>query len=404
MTALIHDWNSTMPAGPRRRVMLDDETLRDGLQSAAVRTPSIDEKLQILHLMAAMGIDAADIGLPGAGPHVAADVERLAREIVEQRLAVRPNAAARTMLADIRPIAEISQRVGRAIEVAAFIGSSHVRQYAEGWTLDFLERTTDEAVSFATREGLPVLYVTEDTTRAHPEAIRRLYLAALRAGASRLCIADTVGHATPPGVANLVRFVQGVIDESGCEAEIDWHGHQDRGLAIANTLAAIDAGATRVHATALGIGERCGNTQMDVLLVNLVLQGYLERDLTKLDEYCTLVSRACDVEIPRNYPVVGYDAFRTQTGVHASAIVKAYQKRDEALADAVYSAVPAAMVGRRQEIEVGPMSGKSNVVYWLTSRGLPADDEATVDRILQKAKRASAVLREDEILAEIRTA
>ncbi len=394
---LIYDWNRVGKSFVPRRVMLDDETLRDGLQCPSVRNPPIDQKLQILHLIDALGIDSADIGLPGAGGRAADDVERLAREIVEQHLRVRPNCAARTMIADIRPIAEISQRVGMPIEVAAFIGSSAVRQYVEGWTLDYLQRCTEDAVSFAVREGLPVLYVTEDTTRAAPEALRALYLTAIRAGATRLCVADTVGHATPSGAAAVVRFVAGVIDESGAKVEIDWHGHRDRGLEIINALAALEAGATRLHGNALGIGERVGNTPMDLLLVNLVMIGYLERDLTRLFEYCLLVADATGMPVPSNYPVVGRDAFRTATGVHASAIAKAYRKGDHELADAVYSAVPARLFGREQEIDIGPMSGRSNVVFWLQRRGLPCGHEV-VDRIFDVAKTSATVLTEGEVL------
>ncbi|MDQ3486469.1 MAG: LeuA family protein [Acidobacteriota bacterium] len=391
---LIHDWNGA-PA-ERRPVMLDDETLRDGLQSPSVRCPTIDQKLEILHLIDKLGIDTADIGLPGAGPHVVQDVERLAREIVDQKLKVRANCAARTVIADIRPIAEISQRVGMPIECCCFIGSSPLRQYAEGWSVDQLLKLSEEAITFAVREGLPVMYVTEDTTRADPDTLRQLYSAAIRAGASRVCIADTVGHSTPAGAAAVVRFIAGVVEECGGGVGIDWHGHRDRDFAVINSLAALDAGATRLHGAAIGIGERVGNTPMDTLLVNLVLMGYIERDLSPLGEYCRVVSEATDVPIPANYPVVGRDAFRTATGVHAAAVIKAFRKNDMALVDAVYSGVPASLVGREQEIEVGPMSGKSNVVFWLERRGLAASDEV-VDRIFAKAKASSCVLTEEEI-------
>ncbi len=393
---LIYDWNKTDRPRPPV-VFLDDETLRDGLQSPSVRCPTIEEKLRILHLIDRLGIDTADIGLPGAGAHVVADVERLAREISTQKLRVAANCAARTVIADIRPIAEISQRVGMPIECGAFIGSSPLRHYAEGWGLDQLLKLTEEAVSFAVGEGLPVMYVTEDTTRADPDTLRQLYSTAIRAGARRVCISDTVGHATPDGAAAVVRFIATVVDECGGGIGIDWHGHRDRDLAVINALAALEAGATRLHGTAIGIGERVGNTPMDSLLVNLVLLGYLERDLSHLVEYCETVSAVTGVPIPPNYPAVGRDAFRTATGVHAAAVIKALRKNDVSLVDAVYSSVPASMVGRQQVIEVGPMSGKSNVVYWLEKRGLPVTDEI-VDRIFTKAKASQSVLTEGEIL------
>jgi 2-isopropylmalate synthase len=397
---LIYDWNKVGAPSPPPVVMLDDETLRDGLQSPSVRVPGIDQKVRILHLIDSLGIDSANIGLPGAGPHVVRDVEQLAREIAGARLKVRANCAARTHVADILPIVEIMQRTGVPIECCAFIGSSPIRQYTEGWTLDWLLKCTDEAVTFAVREGLDVMYVTEDTTRSDPETLRAIYRCAIRSGAKRICIADTVGHATPTGAAAVVRFVADVIRASGGEVGIDWHGHRDRDLAIVNSIAALDAGATRLHGAALGIGERVGNTPMDLLLVNLVLMGYIERDLQTLNEYCQTVAESCDVRIPDNYPVIGRDAFRTATGVHAAAVIKAWRKGDRELMDAVYSAIPASLVGREQQIDVGPMSGKSNVLYWLETRGIAATDQV-VERVFQKAKASATVLTEEEILAAV---
>ena len=306
--------------------MLNDETLRDGLQSPSVRTPSIDQKIDLLQRMDGLGIASADIGLPGAGPHVAADVEQLARAIADRKLSIRANCAARTVAADIRPIVEIVQRTGVPIECCAFIGSSPIRQYVEGWTLEHLQKTTDDAISFAVSEGLRVMYVTEDTTRADPASLRALFATAIGAGASRLCVADTVGHATPQGARAVVHFTRNVVAELGSDAGIDWHGHNDRGLGVAAALAALEAGATRLHGTALGIGERSGNTPIDLLLVNLVMMGYLDCDLTTVPAYCRAVARACEIAIPPNYPVVGDDAFRTATGVHASAVLKAYKE------------------------------------------------------------------------------
>ena len=397
---LIYDWNKIGAAPPPSVVMLDDETLRDGLQSPSVRAPGIDEKIRILHLIDALGIDTADIGLPGAGPHVVHDVERLAREIAGAGLRVRANCAARTHVNDILPIIDVVQRTGVPIECCTFIGSSSIRQYTEGWTLEWLLRCTDDAVSFAVREGLDVMYVTEDTTRADPDTLRSIYRCAIRAGAKRICIADTVGHATPVGAAAVVRFVAEVIRDTGADVGIDWHGHRDRDLAVMNSIAALDAGATRLHGAALGIGERVGNTPMDLLLVNLVLMGYIQRDLQKLNEYCQTVATACAVPIPDNYPVIGRDAFRTATGVHAAAVVKAWRKGDRELMDAVYSGIPASLIGREQEIEVGPMSGKSNVVFWLEKRGIVATD-VIVDRVFRKAKASATVLTEEEILAAV---
>ncbi|MBI4266140.1 MAG: 2-isopropylmalate synthase [Acidobacteria bacterium] len=384
--------------------MLDDETLRDGLQSPSVRAPSIDQKIRILHLLDRIGVDTADIGLPGAGPHVVRHVERLAREIADARLRITANCAARTVVADVQPIADVQQRTGVPIECCCFIGSSPVRRYAEDWTVDHLQRCTDEAVGFAVGHGLKVTYVTEDTTRSDPDTLRKLFTTAILAGASRICIADTVGHATPPGARAVVRFTRQVIEEAGGDGiGIDWHGHRDRDMGTINSIAALEAGATRVHGTILGIGERVGNTPLDLLLVNLVLMHWIDRDLTPLNELVHAVSEATGEPIPDNYPVFGRDAFRTATGVHAAAVVKAFHKHDPELMDAVYSGVPAKLVGRAQEIEVGPLSGRSNVVFWLQHHGIAADEEL-VERVFRRAKASATVLTEEEILTEIQHA
>ncbi|MGD8321111.1 MAG: LeuA family protein [Gemmatimonadota bacterium] len=398
---LIHDWNTakgTFDWSSVRGVQLDDETLRDGLQSASVVDPPIEDKIRLLHLMDHMGIQTADVGLPGAGPRAVEAVTALSREIVDAGLSIRPNCAARTLLADVRPVAEISQKVGIAIEACTFIGSSPIRQYAEGWELDRMLRVSEEAVTFAVSEGLPVMMVTEDTTRARPEVLEALYGKAIEWGAKRLCIADTVGHATPAGAAAVVRFVlEEIVRPSGEDVEVDWHGHRDRGLGLANALAAIQAGATRVHGSALGIGERCGNVEMDLLLVNLKLLGVHDADLSHLQEYCELTSRACQVPLVNSYPVMGKDAFRTATGVHAAAIVKAEKKGDAWLADRIYSGIPASLVGRQQVIEISPMSGLSNVKHWLGAHGFDPDDEGLCRRILEAAKHTDHTLTEEEL-------
>jgi isopropylmalate/homocitrate/citramalate synthase len=395
---LIYDWNveGERPPRPPRRIEFDDETLRDGLQSPSVTDPSIDDKLRILHYMDEIGIDNADIGLPGAGPHVQKTVERLAREIVDQKLSVYPSAAGRTHENDVRPIIEISQRVGIAIEADLFIGSSPIRQFAEEWELDWIIEQSAKAVRFATSNGIPVMYVTEDTTRAKPEDIEKLYIAAIEAGAARVCIADTVGHATPWGTRNLVRFVREIVDRVNPAVKVDWHGHEDRGLGVINCIAALEAGADRVHGSAGGIGERVGNTPMDLLMVNLKLMGWIDNDLRALPDYVKFVSKVTGVPVADRYPVFGRDAFRTGTGVHAAAIIKAKKKGSDWLADRVYSGVPAGMFGLQQIIEVGPMCGLSNVIYWLDAHGYP-QEEALAKEMFQLAKSTNRILTDDEL-------
>jgi 2-isopropylmalate synthase len=395
---LIYDWNveGEQAIKPPRKIEFDDETLRDGLQSPSVTDPSIEDKLRVLHYMHAIGIDNADIGLPGAGPHVQKTVERLAREIVEQKLSVYPSAAGRTHENDIKPIVEISNRVGIPIEADLFIGSSPIRQFAEEWDLDWIIEQSAKAVRFAVGQGIPVMYVTEDTTRAKPEDIEKLYTAAIDAGAARICIADTVGHATPWGTRNLVRFVRKIVDRANPNVKVDWHGHQDRALGIINCIAALEAGADRVHGAAAGIGERVGNAPIDLLMVNLKLMGWIDNDLSQLTDYVRFVARITGVGLDDRYPVFGRDAFRTGTGVHAAAIIKARKKGSEWLADRVYSGVPAGMFGLQQVIEVGPMCGLSNVIYWLSANGYP-QEEGLAKEIFQQAKSTNRVLTDEEL-------
>lgn len=397
---LVYDWNTVGRRKLIERVEFDDETLRDGIQSPSVRSPSITEKMQLLYLMADLGIQSADIGLPGAGERVKSDVIMLAREIANQGLPVFPNCAARTVIADIEPIVEASQKSGIPIEASLFIGSSPLRQYVENWTLDRMLALTEEAVTFAVSNGLPVMFVTEDTTRANPRTLRRLYTTAIECGARRICLADTVGHATPHGTRMLVRFMKRVVRDTGEDVQIDWHGHRDRALGLENAIAAAEAGATRLHGTGLGIGERCGNTPMEHLLINFRLMEVIDNDLSRLGDYCALVSSACDVQIPFNHPVMGSDAYRTGTGVHAAAIIKAINRGHGWLADRVYSGVPAGWTNRAQRIEVGPMSGASNVIYWLTSRDIDPD-EGLVSHIFEEAKRATRLLTEEEIMVMV---
>ncbi|HZR64125.1 MAG TPA: LeuA family protein [Terriglobales bacterium] len=399
---LIYDWNRALPSQflPAGPVFLNDETLRDGLQSPSVRDPSIEEKIQILHLMEDLGIQSLDLGLPGAGARAVEHVEALAREMVRARMKIQANCAARTHENDIRPIAEIVERTGLKIQAATFIGSSPIRRHTEGWTDEFLLQTTEKAVKFAISLGLEVMYVTEDTSRCDPEMVKRLYSTAINCGARAIVICDTAGHSTPMGAYALVKFViEQVVKPSREKIRVDWHGHCDRGFAVANSMAALAAGANCVHACALGTGERVGNTQMDQMLVNLKLMGIApwdKQDLTKLRDYCQAVSRATGVPIPPNYPVVGEDAFRTATGVHAAAVIKAYRKNDVELANAVYSGVPSHFFGMEQVIDIGPMSGKSNVLFWLERHGIAASDDL-VEKIYKRAKSSDHTLSEEEI-------
>jgi len=399
---LIYDWNARGDVPAYRPIELTDETLRDGLQSPSLTQPRIQDKVYLLYLMNDLGIQSLNTGLPVAGEAAKQDCIVLTREIARQGLSIRPQCAGRTLKQDIDAIIEVSQQAGMEVEACLFIGSSPIRQYVEDWDLDTMLRLSEESIRYAIEHGLPVTFITEDTTRARPETLRRLYTVAIECGASRICLCDTAGHATPEGVCNLVTFVQGIVDQVGKPVRMDWHGHRDRGLSVANALAAIATGVDRIHATALGIGERSGNVPMEILLVNLRLLGLIDWNLTRLPEYCRVVAEACDSPLPFNYPIMGSDAFRTAVGVHAAAIAKAVQKGDPWLAEQVYCSIPASMVGRQHTIEIGPLSGAHNVRFWLKSRDIEVPD-IVVDKILAAAKQAQHLLTDDEIMRIVTT-
>ncbi|MHC4970986.1 MAG: LeuA family protein, partial [Planctomycetota bacterium] len=379
---------------------LNDETLRDGLQSPSAATPTLDEMIAHLHNCAAVGIHALNIGLPGAGPMVEQQVEALAKEIRDAKLPLFPNCAARTVAADILPIARVSQKIGIPIEAATFIGSSAIRMEVEQWDLAFALKCVTDAIELAKKEGLPAMFVTEDTVRARPEVVEALYAAAIDLGADRLVVCDTTGHITPWGVANLLGFVRGIMEKKGVvgKVQLDWHGHMDRGLGVINNIAAIEAGTDRLHGTALGIGERAGNAPLDLTMVNLKLMDWIDNDLTGLGRYVRHGARICGFEIPSTYPVFGTDAFETGTGVHAAAVIKALNRGDSWLANRVYSGVPADDFGLSQKIRIGPMSGKSNVVFWLEAHGYDTL-EPMIDAIFDAAKDSRRLLTDEEIEA-----
>jgi len=401
---LIYDWNSKRYRGRivlNREFELHDETLRDGIQNPSVVDPDIGDKLEILHMLDSIGVDTIDVGLPGAGKRAYEDVLRMCREIVDNDLSIRPTCAGRTVVGDIEPMVEVSQRAGIPIEVMTFIGSSPIRGLAEDWSVELIRKRSVEAIQFAVKNDLPVNYVTEDTTRSRPDVLYELFRAVIDHGASRLTLCDTVGHVTPDGVRNLVQFTRNIVEASGEDVGIDWHGHNDRGLAVVNTIWALEYGADRAHGTILGIGERVGNASLDQILVNLKLLGELgDRNLEKLAPLCEKVAQACEFPIPINYPVFGEDAFRTGTGVHAAAIIKAMEKADAFLADRVYSGVPAGEFGREQEICIGPMSGISNVRFWCRKRDIEPTDELA-KAILAKAKQSKRLMTEDEVRAVV---
>ena len=408
--SLIYDWNTIEyefnrnPSNHPHGVWFDDETLRDGLQSPSARNPTIEEKIELLSYMEKLGIQKVDLGLPGAGPFHLEHINALLSNIIENDFQIRPGAAVRTLMNDIEPLVEMQNKHGIPIQASAFLGTSPIRQYTEGWTMDKLISTMEKAVSFAVESDVQVMFVTEDTTRSKPEDVKKIYQRAMELGVRRLCICDTCGHVTPNGVKKLLNFIdEEVIKDGGyhrSDIEVNWHGHQDRGLGVANNIAAVEAGADVIHGTALGVGERAGNAPLDQTLVNLKLMGIIDNDLTHLDQYTRLANKYIEVPLPRNYPVFGEDAFETGTGVHASAVIKAMKKGDNWLADRVYSGVPAGDFGLKQVIRIGHMAGRSNIIWWLEQNGYEAEDDL-VAHIFEVAKSQRRNMEDSEVEAAV---
>ena len=407
---LIYDWNTIEydiqrnPANHPHDVWFDDETLRDGLQSPSARNPTIDEKIELLTYMERLGLQKVDLGLPGAGPFHREHISAMLSHINEHSFNIRPGAAVRTLMGDIEPLVEMQAQHEMEIQASAFLGTSPIRQFTEGWTMEKLMSTMEKAVSFAVENDVPVMFVTEDTTRSKPEDVKMIYQRAMELGVRRICVCDTCGHVTPNGVKKLLHFIdEEVIKDAGyhrSEIEVNWHGHQDRGLGVANNIAAVEAGADVIHGTALGVGERAGNAPLDQTLVNLKLMGVIDNDLSLLDEYVRKANEYIEVPLPRNYPVFGNDAFETGTGVHASAVIKAMRKGDDWLADRVYSGVPAGDFGLKQIIRIGHMSGRSNIIWWLEQNGIDAD-ENLVEHLFEVAKQQKRNMLDSEIFDAI---
>nr|BFD88645.1 hypothetical protein KitaXyl93_00050 [Kitasatospora sp. Xyl93] len=374
-----------------------DETLRDGLQAPHVRNPTPEQKLGFLEHMVRSGIRCADLGFPGSDPAAAEECTALARHIATAGLDLVPGFAGRTHPADIGAICEVGQRAGIGVEAYAFIGVSPIRQYVEDWDPGLIERAIRTAAAECARGGAEFVLVLEDTVRCTPQVLAGVYDVAVETGVRRLTLCDTVGAAVPRGTAALIRWTRRYFAQRGHTVDLEWHGHNDRGLALVNSLVALSLGCARVHGTVLGVGERAGNASLDQIIVNHRLDDGHPYDLRALRGYVEHAAPLLGVEIPRNYPGMGRDVFKTSAGVHASAILKAHRKGDEALKDGVYAGVPARLLGREQEVLVDAASGASSVKYWLTTHGYPAEDSDVVKRVLELAKTRRTPLTDEEI-------
>lgn len=394
---LLYDWNNhDIQNRVSKKIEINDETLRDGLQAVSFSSFSLEQMYQFIEDANKLQITTINLGMPGAGDLSFNRVRMLAKYISERKLNIKMNVACLAKIEDVQLVEKIMDEIGQQIEICIFIGASSIRRFVEDWTLNDVISKLEPAVKRAVKTKSPVMLVTEDTSRTSPEDLELIYKSFANNGINRICVCDTVGYNTTYGVSQLIKFVKNTIEKTGCNIKIDYHGHNDRGLALSNALTAIDCGVDRIHATALGIGERCGNCSMEQLLINMKLNGYYNGDLLLLNDYISLISKANKIEIPETYPGFGKNAFRTQSGIHSAAIIKAKKKGLYDIANTIYSSVPAELIGRVQEIELGPMSGKSNVCYILDKYNIEKTDK-NISFLLEKAKSSNHVFSSQEI-------
>lgn len=391
-----YDWNT--PSTRRRPVDVGDSTFSDAPQSPSANEPSLAAKRRLLSLMSELGLRSAALGYPGSGPRQFAETLELARELTRTQLPIDASCSARASVKDVGVALDVRERSGLDLELAIALPVSPVRLDAEGISMDRLQESAETSISYARRAGARVVAVLEDAARTPPELLAVLIQHVLSLGATAVRVADTVGHATPDGTRALLRFAADQVRvRHGRPIRLEWHGQQDRGLALANALAAVDTGVDRLYASALGLGERCGTVPLEVLLTNLRITGGWPHTLGALQEYAESAAAAFGVAIAHAHPVIGADAFRSGTGAHATALVKALRAGDRSMADDVASAVPAGLVGAEHRVDVSPVSGLSNVRWWLAQHGYDPGDLVLMRELLLAVKQTQRVATDDEL-------
>jgi 2-isopropylmalate synthase len=395
------NWNNLRIEAPLQKLpysgTIFDETLRDGLQAPYVHAITPEQKLSIVDHMVRCGVRSADLGFPGSGPAAQRECAKIAKYIVANGYPLQQAYAGRTHPADIHAICEIAQEAGVGVDAYIFIGVSPIRQYVEDWNIALIQSNIRKSVAECEREGVEFVLVLEDTVRCTPEVLERVYDVAIDTGVRRVTLCDTVGAALPSGTASLIHWSNYYFSYHGHPVTFEWHGHNDRGLALINSLTALALGCDRVHGTILGVGERAGNAALDQLMINTHLDRHGRYDLTALRDYCEHAASALGVSIPQNYPAMGRDVFKTSAGVHASAIMKAHEKGNTSVKDAIYSSVPASLLGRGQEVLIDASSGANNVKYWLTINGYRKDNADAIKKVLIMAKAGHGPLSDDQI-------
>jgi len=386
----LYDWSANN--GLKKCYILDD-TLRDGLQSVNLVSPNIDEKILLINYMINAGIDVITLSYPAMSKITEQESLIMLKHFTSVRAKVLPDFAARTLIKDIQPIVNLQEKTGIKVQAHLFIGCSALRQHIEKWNIEFIRDRIRESLYFAQQQNLQAVLVIEDGTRTDPTMLSEIVETAILYGAKGICIADTTGYADCAATKKIIEFTKHIVNNN--EIHLEWHGHNDRGLALANALTAIAEGIEVIHATSLGLGERTGNVPFEVLMANLFLYGCLDIDMKSVYEYAKATRKFTKALIAPNHPVVGDNVFTTATGTHAAAMYKAAQT-DCGLVDYVYSSIPAHVLGRKQQFEIGRMSGIASIVGKLIEMGLP-QNHTIINEILEKAKKSNAILTQNEL-------
>ena len=393
---ILFTWNER-PRGIRPQIEIEDDTLRDGLQASFIRKPTIDEKAELIRLSAGIGARHVVLAFPASSPAEFADSQRLLSVIKDHDVPMTPWFLGRAVTEDMEPILRLRDSYGGNVGAAFFIGTSPIRRHVEKWDFGGILERIATTMDYLRRAGLPCSFSVEDASRTPPDEIEQMVELAVRYSAYSIAVCDTVGESTPHGVRLLIGFIKSIISKHSSDLKILWHGHNDRGLALANSIAAIEAGADIIGGAFLGIGERTGNTALEQVIMYLHQTRTGTFDLKGLIPYARKLAAATEFQIPVNAPVVGPQAFATCTGTHAAAVLKAAELGTD-FEDYVFSSIPASELGAMQDIGVGPTSGMANARYVLERGNMPSSAELAAE-LLAYAKRQRRPLQQDDIVA-----
>ena len=370
---LLTDWNEKKTF-KNKSIVIEDDTLRDGLQSALLRIPNYFEKKELVTLAHASRIKYVMLGFPGASEDAYHECRLLVQFIRDMQWPLVPRLLGRANQSDMAAICRLQEETGVPLQADFFINICALRLKVEGWNLATITQMIHQASEQLDRHGVSYSISLEDATRSDTSIIEKMLCTIVNTKAIAIVLCDTVGACLPSGVANLLRFVKKTIAAHNSHIFQWWHGHNDRGLALANALCALDHGIDGISGTFLGIGERSGNICIEQIMLHLNQYYGSAYCLDSARQYCSLLSRYTEYTMPINQPLFGNQSFTTTAGTHIRALEKA-KRFGTGAHDLLYSSVAAHDLGRQQQIMLGPMSGRSAVKSVLEQIGESYDEK-----------------------------